>query len=318
MSVPDQYSFIRYLGAKKAIDDVALNRRVLERLAEILKELQDRSIVTVLEVGCGIGTMVDRMLDGGILRRASYTGIDVDPDTLAEAKKRLRSHADEKGFQALEQPDGLLYLRRADEEFSLKLVTSDLFDFIDSKGGNGAYDLIVAHAFLDLVDLHSTLPLLCAAARPEGLLYFTLNFDGATIFEPQIDPVLDKQIETLYHQDMDLRGRGVKLSQMSRTGRRLLAYLSSAGAPILATGSSDWIVLPGPAGYSSDEVYFLHFIIETIRAALAGKPGLERAAFADWIAQRHEQVEQRKLIYIAHQLDVLAQVPGQGLSSCGL
>jgi SAM-dependent methyltransferase len=317
MSVPDRYSFIRYLEAKRAIDDVALNRHVLEHLAEILKKLQGRGTVTVLEVGCGIGTMVERMLDSGLLTRAVYTGIDFDPDTVAEAKKRLRGYADRKGFETMEQPDGPLRLRRQGAEFILKLVASDLFDFVGSEGENRGYDLIVAHAFLDLVDLDSALRLLFSAARPEGFLYFALNFDGATIFEPQIDPILDEQIETLYHQDMDLRGGGGTLSQMSRTGRRLLAYLSRAGATILASGGSDWIVYPGPEGYSPDEVYFLHFIIETVRAALESRPGLEQTAFSAWIAERHNQVAQRELIYIAHQLDVLAQVPNQGLRRCG-
>ena len=317
MHAPDRYSFIRYLEAKKVIDDGALNRHVLQRLGGILKELQGRGTVTVLEVGCGIGTMVERMLDRGLLTRAAYTGLDIEPEMVAEAKKRLRGYADEQRFEAAEKPGGILFLRRPYEALTIRLVASDLFDFVGSGEETRAYDLIVAHAFLDLVDLDSTLRLLCSAARPEGFLYFALNFDGATIFEPQIDPFLDEQIETLYHQDMDLRGGSGKLSRMSRTGRRLLTYLSRAGTTILAAGGSDWMVYPGPEGYSSDEVYFLHFIIETIRAALEGKPGLEQTAFAAWIAERHNQIEQRELIYIAHQLDVLAQVPNQGLRHCG-
>ena len=106
------------------------------------------------------------------------------------------------------------------------------------------YDLIVAHAFLDLVDLDSALHKLLTLVRPGGLFYFTLNFDGATIFEPQIDPALDQQIEELYHQTMDLRQPGSRPSRMSRTGRRLLVSLTRAGLTILRAGSSDWVIHP--------------------------------------------------------------------------
>jgi hypothetical protein len=45
------------------------------------------------------------------------------------------------------------------------------------------------------------LPLLSEA----GLFYFSLVFDGATLFEPVFDPVLDARIEWAYHQTMDWR-----------------------------------------------------------------------------------------------------------------
>lgn len=79
--------------------------------------------------------------------------------------------------------------------------------------------------------------------------------------------------------------------------------------PILSAGSSDWVIYPGPTGYSPDEAYFLHFILDTIRGALTGKPDLDQRLFGDWIAERHRQIEKGDLIYIAHQLDLLAEVP---------
>ena len=39
----------------------------------------------VLEVGCGIGTMVERLLDWGLLVRAAYTGIDVEAEFIRAA-----------------------------------------------------------------------------------------------------------------------------------------------------------------------------------------------------------------------------------------
>jgi hypothetical protein len=35
---------------------------------------------------------------------------------------------------------------------------------------------------------------------------------------------------------------------------------------------------------------------------------LDKAAFADWLSQRREQIERGELVYIAHQMDFLAKV----------
>jgi SAM-dependent methyltransferase len=309
MPGPDDYSFIRYLEAKKSIDDRALNQAVWQRMAEPLREIQETRSVTILEVGCGIGTMIERMIERGLLTKAVYTAIDFDPEYVAEAKARLPRYANRQGFETMKEAGGALVLKRPGREILLDLVASDLFDVAGLDRHDRLYDLIVAHAFLDLVDLDSALHRILSFIHPGGLLYFSLNYDGATIFEPQIHPALDRQIEELYHQTMDLRQTGSGPSRMSGTGRRLLVSLRQAGLPILSAGSSDWVIYPRPTGYSPDEAYFLHFIIDTIRGALTGKPDLDQNSLGRWITERHRQVEEGVLVYIAHQVDVLAEVP---------
>ena len=49
------------------------------------------------------------------------------------------------------------------------------------------------------------LPDLLALLRPGGMFYFTINFDGLTALEPQVDPDLDERVIRLYHQTMDER-----------------------------------------------------------------------------------------------------------------
>ncbi len=377
MPGPDYCDLIRYLEAKKSIDDRALNQSVWQHMAERLRDLQGSRNVAILEVGCGIGTMIERMLERGLLTRVTYTAVDLQPEYVAEAKMRLRRYAGKRSFETREAADGTFMLKRPGQEILVYLVADDLFEIGGGEGPDQTYteayskaspasgypggdeeliavakhpvgiaqhpvrehpvrtqafpgvrrgqrrgdneggamktirchDLIVAHAFLDLVDLDSALHKLLTLVRPGGLFYFTLNFDGATIFEPQIDPALDQQIEELYHRTMDFRQTGSRPSRMSRTGRRLLVSLTRAGLTILSAGSSDWVIHTGPAGYSPDEAYFLHFIIDTIRDALAGKPGLDQSSLGNWIAERHGQIERRELVYIAHQVDVLAEVP---------
>ncbi len=142
------------------------------------------------------------------------------------------------------------------------------------------------------MDLETTLPGLLSLLAPGGLFYFTLNFDGSTIFKPTIDAGLDRRLEMLYHQTMDQRQVGGRLSGSSRTGRRLFEAPPAAGGTVLAAGSSDWVVIPGPAGYPGDEAYFLHFIIHTVQQALEGHPELPEADLRTWIEQRHAQIQQ--------------------------
>jgi SAM-dependent methyltransferase len=308
VSGPPAPDFIRYLAAKKGLDDRCLNRQVWDHLARALRDRPDSAPLRVLEVGCGIGTMVERLLDRGLLTRAAYTGIDVEPECIRAAAQRLHGYAAARQVPLTVDAGGAIFFSTPAQNVRITLEAADLFDFLDREPGKSAWDLLVAHAVLDLVDLPSTLPLLLSHLAPGGLFYFSLNFDGATILEPPIDPELDALIEALYHRTMDTRRSRGGPSGSSRTGRRLFGYIKEAGAQLIAAGSSDWVVFPGPDGYPGDEAYFLHFIIDTIGQALHGHPELAGSGFQAWIAQRHRQIEARELIYIAHQLDFLGYI----------
>ena len=263
------YIFPRYLAAKKTVDDRALNQHVWQTMAEVV------SVPTrILEIGAGIGTMVERFAQHGLLAQAEYTAVDNQPDNITEAKRRLK-HLD---------------------------------DFIHLEQGQQSWDLLIAHAFLDLMDIPATLPRLFSLLKPGGYFYFTINFDGATIFQPIIDPVLDAKIEQLYHRTMDERLTDGCPSGDSRSGRHLFHQLRQAGGEILAAGSSDWVVFAGDDGYPADEAYFLQFIVHTMQQALAGHPELAAARFADWIRQRQRQIENGDLVYIAHQIDFFGRI----------
>jgi SAM-dependent methyltransferase len=308
MSIPTTYSFPRYLAAKKSVDDRALNRHVWGDLVRALPAATREAPLRVLEVGAGIGTMVERLLEWGLLTSATYTAIDAQPDNIAEARHRLPRWAANRGFSVGEGKEQVR-LRQGKQNVVVRLEAVDLFDFVARETGRHAWDLLIAHAFLDLMDIPATLPALFSLLRPGGLFYFTLTFDGATVLQPEIDPEFDAQIETLYHQTMDRRITAGKPSGDSRAGRHLLGHLRAAGAELLDAGSSDWVVFAGPKGYPAEEAYFLHFIVHTIYTALQGHPGLEAERFEDWIAQRHAQVEEGTLVYIVHQLDYLGYVP---------
>mgnify|MGYP000698819651 CR=1 FL=1 len=297
-----EWSFTRYLASKKSVDDRALNRLVWDVLHAAVASRQTGSPLQVLEVGAGIGTMIERLIDWGLLRRASYTAIDLDVGNIACARERLSEWAERRGFLASFHQQGL-NLVQGKKRLSLHLEAIDLHDFIQREQGRSKWDLLIAHAFLDLVNVPQTLAALFQLLNQDGLFYFTVNFDGLTVLEPVIDVELDERILQLYHRSMDERRVAGEPSGDSRAGRHLFTMLKHAGAEIIAAGASDWVVFPYGGTYAEDEAYFLHFIIHTIHNALVDHPELDSDQFARWIEQRHTQIERGELVYLAHQID---------------
>jgi len=309
MSVSSEEGFIRYLTAKKAVDDRALNGHVLKRLEAALRGFGPGP--EVLEVGAGTGTMLERLACWGLLDNARYEGIDVSPGLIAEAYRRIPLWARDGGFAVAVGPPSEIRLERGGSSIRARFEAADLQEFIDRERGRRRWDLLVAHAFLDLFDLSRVLPGLIALTRPGGLLSLTMNFDGVTILEPLVDPTLDREILALYHESMDRRVVGGLFSGDSRTGRHLLTRLRDMGVEILAAGSSDWIVHPQGKGYPGDEAFFLHYLIDLFAASLTGHPALDPDRFARWIGLRHGQIERAEMVFIAHQIDLLGRVEGE-------
>ncbi|MCA9932061.1 MAG: class I SAM-dependent methyltransferase [Anaerolineales bacterium] len=277
------YSFTRYLTAKKTVDDRALNRHVWDKMVE---QLPKRPF-SILEVGAGIGTMIERFNEHRLLQNVRYTAIDSEPANIDAAQQRLAPLA---------------------AHVDLALETIDLFDFIRREQGQRTWDLLIAHAFLDLMDVPAALPQLFSLLPSGGHFYFTINFDGATILQPTIDADFDALVEQLYHRTMDERITDGKRSGDSRSGRHLFAQLTAAGASVIAAGSSDWVVFAGENGYPADEAYFLRFIVQTMAQALADHPELDQARFDAWINRRHQQIDAGELVYVAHQLDFFGAI----------
>ena len=299
-----EHSFQRYLISKQTVDDRALNRRVFQALRACLPA---KETLLVTEVGAGTGTMLRRLIDWGLWMQTDYTLVDESPENMAYAREWLAGWARERGLQMEEGIDSL-QLSQENRQVSAHFVTADAFEFIRSQPGRA--DLLIANAFLDLLPLPSSLPPLFSLIQPGGLAWLTLNFDGASIFEPAIDPALDAQVEMLYHRSMDERLTAGLPSGDSRTGRHLFTYLRQAGAEILEAGASDWVVFPQDEGYPADEAYFLECILDFFKSSLSGHPELNGRDFAAWLAARQAQIDRHELVYIAHQIDFLVKVLG--------
>jgi SAM-dependent methyltransferase len=299
-----KYAFPRYLMAKQTVDDRALNPRVFEALRRSLPA--DRPL-RVVEAGAGIGSMLRRLIAWGLLERAEYLAVDESSENMAYARRWLPDWTREAGVR-IEEAGGGFTLTGPGRDVRLRLVLENVFNFVRS--GPPSADLLIAHAFLDLLPLPASLKPLFSLLKPGGLAWLTLNFDGATIFEPVIDPTFDALVEELYHASMDARLSGGQPSGDSRAGRHLFTYLREAGAEILEAGASDWVVFPRGGRYPAEEAHFLHFILHFFEESLRNHPALDEGHFATWLQSRRAQVERGELVYLAHQIDFLVRIGG--------
>jgi SAM-dependent methyltransferase len=294
----------RYLAAKKSIDDRALNHHVWKTLRQALVQPTDSETLKILELGTGIGTMLERLVDRGLLTGPStYLATDMDLEQIRAARKYLSQWAEKHGHSLSWTEDGGR-LRTASADILLRLEVARAEELAQRSDSLGPFHLVLAHAVLDLVDVPAVLTPLLSRLTSNGLAYFTCNFDGETIFLPECEA--EEEIIRAYHNSMEARLPGA-----SHTGRRLLTFLQDLGLEILAAGSSDWVIHPRGDKYSPDEIFFLHTIIQTVEKELAKKnrSASHLANLTTWTRLRHQQVETGQLSFLARHLDLLMRHP---------
>ncbi len=290
-----EYSFPRYLLAKQTVDDRALNRHVLDALRASLPPTP----VRVIEVGAGMGNMLARLLSWDVLACGEYVHVDTMQENIDFAMQWLPRWATGGGLCVEQMGERQLRLYDDVRDVRLTLEHADVMEYAERQPRPG--DLLIAHAFLDLLPMPESLPKLLSLTK--DLAWLTVNFDGLTTLEPVIDLALDAKIERLYHETMDRRITGGD----SRSGRHLFSQLKSARAEVLAAGPSDWVVYARDGSYPAEEAYFLHYILHFFEESLTGHPDLDAARFAAWLRERRAQVDRGELVYIAHQMDFLAR-----------
>lgn len=272
----------RYLHAKESVDERARSRRVRDRLLEHLPD--DPRIV---DLGCGTAVTVSNLRRWSV-ERGRYRGIDAAGPIVDHARAVRPAICRRAGATVERTAEGW----RVDD-LDCRLRVGDALELADEQFDEGA-DLVVAQAFLDLVDLDDALAAIGDALAPGGLLYAPITFDGVTCFQP--DHPDDEAVERAYHAAIDAQpGRD------SRAGRHLLDRLR--GRDLLAVDSADWIVRPRDGSYPADESSFLSRILTFVEDALAEAD----VDGSDWLATRRAQLAAGELTYVAHQYDLLAR-----------
>ncbi|MFB6286876.1 MAG: methyltransferase domain-containing protein, partial [Candidatus Bipolaricaulia bacterium] len=194
MPEPARYDEQRYLAAKRAIDARSRDARVWARFRDELEERarakpSDKPL-RILELGGGLGhlaTEVMAQLDASAL---DYTLVDLSPANLEGARATVDAWALERGM-TVEHGTADLHLKSEMAAWHVGFARREALAYLADSPTDAPWDVIIAQAFLDLVNLPAFLDRLFARLAPGALGYFPINFDGLTAFEPPVDPELD-------------------------------------------------------------------------------------------------------------------------------
>ena len=296
-----EHALPRYLESKRSVDERAFAPRVRDRFLDALPP-----VPTIVEVGCGTGVTVPRLLSWGV-DAGRYVGVDADDRVVAFARRVRPKSLRRAGYDVSQESppagDGTGRPTDSDPDFTAEDLAVDFEtgDALDALSAAEGVDAVIAQAFADLVSLSELLSAVESAVRPGGVAYLPITFDGGTIFQP--DHPADDAVEAAYHAAIDGRpGRDV------RAGRHLVDLCRRRDGDLLAVGSSDWIVRPRGGEYPADERYFLGRLLGFVEGTV---PASDRRveAFDDWLSTRRDQLARGELTYVAHQYDLLYRTP---------
>ncbi len=303
MSKHFTFQYPEYLAAKKHVDDHSLNRHVFETVKQLLPGQTPKRPLRILEIGAGIGTMIERLIEWNLLQFADYTAIDITAENIESLPLRLQTFAQKNSLQYqtdLKKNRLLLTSNETDFSVSVRPIQEDFNRYLSARPNEKHWDLVIANAMLDILPLDESLQQLFSVLRSDGLFWFTLNYNGITHFEPVIDPELDAQIEKLYNESMDRRSIETGGSE---TGRKLFQTIPHAGGKILAVGSSDWVLHSSDSEFNRDEQYFLQSILQMVYQTVLDSKKISKTQIKNWYTKRLRQVQDGSLVYIARQLD---------------
>jgi hypothetical protein len=292
----DVDAFVRYLRAKEPVDDGALHRPTLDRFATEL-DARAESVdgpVRVVDVGAGVGSMCRRLLSWNRLPPGvEYVVLDRSRAVVDAAREVTREWAVSVEAETNWSGDAL---RLPARETTVRFVAGDAVDHLAGE----RYDAVVAHAFVDLLDLPDGLAAVFDGVAEAGLCYFPITFDGVTSFHPPA--AADAAVLGAYHATMDDRAR----PGAAASGRALLDAVTAGDADLLSAGGSDWVVTPP---YEGDEAYFLRYVLQFVEEAVGDAGDVPEETLSTWLEDRRGAVENGRLTYLAHNVDVCCRAP---------
>lgn len=290
--IRESFDYVDYLDLKKSVDDNSLNQQVWQAMADwVTRRQQNRQPLHLLEIGAGIGTMIERLLDSGLLYYCDYTAVELEPGFRQAAMQRMQIWADRHAYKFEQQKSSVWSLSQVNKKIVINWSQGDALQ-IAQQFGPGSFDMIIGHAVIDLLPVPSCMPELLALLSENAAYYFSLNYAGETLFQPPL--AADEKIFQSYNDDMDKRFPGLEW-QPSRTGRLLGPWLTEQGHRVLAEGDSDWVLQSNPGQPTN---LFIANIIDTIETALGDMPGLP-----DWLETRRQQLQAGLLQFRASNRD---------------
>ena len=284
-----------YFEAKAFVDEKSVHESTKSLFLALAVELNGR----VLDLGCGSGKMLQRLLRWGIPKSTMYLGVDSDPMVIKPFENTFNTvfgqvHTDRK-------ENGIEIT--APGRVRIILHSQEAEDFLKEEN---QFEVITSCSFFDLVNVYSLLPLIYERLRSGGLVYFICNFDGETYFEPIISSELDERIMKRYHDSMQKRNLELGIPGGEyRLGRKLAPIWRRYGGKVLSLGSSDWVIYPKHGQYPKEERCLLQSILNFLTQSLRGYPEITPGEIDFWIRERKRQLKNGELFFVAHNLDFL-------------
>lgn len=278
--INETFDYVTYLDIKKAIDDRSLNPEVWQTMQDwVNNKGAHANNFRILEIGAGIGTMIERLLDNFRPQNLSYNAVEPEPGFMPEAKKRLQRWATANALKFNEEKEDSWTLSGSNHVYRINWIVAEA-EQLDTLLPANSCDLLIAHAVVDLLPVPVLMPRLLDKLNCEGAFYLSLNYAGETSFNPEHKD--DRSLLQSYNLDMDKRHQSVAW-QASQTGKMLGPWLREHGHQVLSEGSSDWLLGP-------EEGDFIENILDTINKALQGEKEL-----TSWYRQRCLLLAQKAL-----------------------
>jgi SAM-dependent methyltransferase len=294
-------SFADYLEAKLALDERSLNVDV--RQAALERLTRTSTVLRWLDVGTGTGSMIRRLLKTDLHRSLEITALDRDTRLLDIASTKISGELARLSYDV--RPRGnAVEACKTDRQLRVDFRCCSLLEFEPKPA---CYDLITAHAFMDIVPIGPAVSRFKAYLAAGGVLYATLNYDGDTALLPlYADPAFEDAILDGYDASMEKRRVDAHATGGARSGRRLHQALRESDFDVLAYGSSDWNITPRSGVYRDRDADVLRPLLATIRKESERNPAIDADELARWYAMRTAQLERGELGIIVHQLDIAA------------
>jgi len=291
--------FADFLQGKFALDERSLNREVR---AAFLDELGRLPEIHCLDVGTGTCATLRRLLNSGWAAPLFLTALDRDPGLLGIARRDAAGWLRASGLEP-RMEEGVL--RTCGQRIiEIRFVEGELKDH----RAHRRYNVVTAHAFLDIVPLHEALRLFAAWLQPGGLLYASSHYDGDTALLPVYDDAgFEAELLAHYNRTMEQRRVDGQGTGGAHCGRRLHGLLPEHGFDISAYGASDWSITPFMGEYRDSDAVCLEALLEMILGEGQRSGRFPAQRLDRWREQRFGLLRQRRLGLIVHQLDLLAR-----------
>ena len=154
----------------------------------------------VLECGGGAGGAFPQWIR--LFERfpgVEFTVTDRDPDMLVHYRHEVCAWVDAAGFRMVEEEENRLRFGGGGRAFDVRFREAAIPRGFDPRE-DGAFDLLLAQSFWDLVGRGTALSLGRRLLAPGGIFYATLTFAGVTRFGPPHE--LDRRLLVCYHASM--------------------------------------------------------------------------------------------------------------------